>query len=102
MSLPKTYREFRENLAADQPPPLWPESLRALWWDAKGDWENAHSIAQDIASEEGFRIHGYLHRKEGDSWNAGYWYDRANTVFPKDSLEQELEDLVNWVLANRS
>ena len=98
MSLPKNYREFRIELDAPQPPPLWPESLKALWWDARGNWENAHAIAQDIQSEAGFRIHAYLHRKEGDDWNAGYWYERAKTNFPGGTLEEELEELVKWVL----
>jgi hypothetical protein len=101
MSLPKNYNEFRNQLDTPLPPPLWPESLKALWWETKGNWENAHSIAQDIPSDEGYRIHAYLHRKEGDKWNAGYWYDRADTSYPKITLEQELEELVKLVLANQ-
>ncbi len=43
-------------------------------------------------------IHAYLHRKEGDEWNAGYWYRRAGKPFPKTTLEQELKELVEFVL----
>lgn len=40
-------------------------ALLALWWDAKGDWERAHEVAQDIAGADGAWVHAYLHRKEG-------------------------------------
>ena len=69
--------------------------LQALFHDAKGDWEAAHNIAQ---SREGTllydRLHAYLHRKEGDEWNANYWYRRAKTTMPKASLQEEWESLV--------
>ena len=51
--------------------------VRALWHDATGDWDGAHRVAQDIETPEGAWVHAYLHRKEGDLVNAGYWYRRA-------------------------
>lgn len=69
--------------------------LLALWYDAKGDWERAHDIAQDLGSKEGDWIHAYLHRKEGDEGNAAYWYRRAGKPFPVGvSLQEEWEQLV--------
>lgn len=101
MSLPLNFNEFQERLKASSPPAFWPETLQALWWDARGNWENSHNIAQDIPSTTGSWIHAYLHRKEGDDWNAGYWYGRANRPFSTLSLEKELEQIVSWVLENR-
>nr|WP_292960670.1 hypothetical protein [Muricauda sp. UBA7809] len=92
--IPTTFEEFEETLDLDAPPNEWPDSLKSLWFDAKGDWELSHSIAQDIHSPIGSWIHAYLHRKEGDKWNAGYWYDRAGKPFPEYSLEEELRVLV--------
>ncbi len=46
-------------------------ALLALWWDAKGDWEKAHEVAQDVAGRDGAWVHAYLHRKDGDLVNAG-------------------------------
>ena len=43
-------------------------------------------------------IHAYLHRKEGDKWNAGYWYRRANREYPKISLEEELNTIIAYLL----
>jgi hypothetical protein len=43
-------------------------------------------------------IHAYLHRKEGDIWNADYWYKRAGKKRPSVSLGQEWEDLVKVFL----
>ncbi len=52
-------------------------ALAALWWDARGDWDRAHTEAQRAGSAAGDWVHAYLHRKEGDIGNAGYWYARA-------------------------
>jgi hypothetical protein len=86
------FQEFIENGAMPQPiNPI----LEALFYDAKGDWKAAHDIAQ---SQEGTleydRLHAYLHRKEGDDWNANYWYRRAKTTMPKVDLAVEWLDLV--------
>jgi len=68
--------------------------LRALWYDYKGDWNKAHTIAQDISTREAARVHAYLHRKEGDEFNALYWYNRAGVMQYRGTLEDEWEDLV--------
>lgn len=98
MELPADFRDFRETLKDPHPPAGWPPGLRALWYEGKGDWEAAHNIAQDMYGAAGSLIHAYLHRVEGDRWNAGYWYDRAGKPFPKTTLEQEFETLVESLL----
>jgi hypothetical protein len=60
-----------------------------MWEDAKGNWNAAHAIAQEIEDEIGSWIHAYLHRKEGDLGNAGYWYRRAKKPIANESLEGE-------------
>ena len=60
--------------------------LQALWHDAHGDWERAHGLCQDAGSGEGDWVHAYLHRKEGDLGNAGYWYARAGRSMPAASV----------------
>ena len=60
------------------------ELLRALELDAEGNWEASHSIVQQYNSTEACWIHAYLHRKEGDFGNAGYWYSRANKSKPTE------------------
>ncbi len=91
-----TFSEFNQSLKETYPPNNISEILVALWHDAKGDWESAHNIAQ---SQEGVqiydRLHAYLHRKEGDNWNANYWYRRAKTTMPNFSMEEEWNLLVN-------
>ncbi len=72
------------------------ELLQALEFDKSGDWESAHEIAQ---SKEGTllsdRLHAYLHRKEGDKFNAGYWYRRCGLNYPTISLSEEWKELEN-------
>jgi hypothetical protein len=72
--------------------------VQALWYDAKGDWHMAHTIAQEVNTADGAWIHAYLHRKEGDEGNASYWYQRANRKLPKISLDEERENLLAELL----
>lgn len=67
--------------------------LQALLLDAAGDWDGAHSIAQDVPTADGSWVHAYLHRKEGDRWNANYWYSRAGKTMPDYTLAEEWEIL---------
>ena len=65
--------------------------LRALWHDARGDWAKAHQLAQSVDDEAGAWVHAYLHRKEGDGMNAGYWYARARRPVATGDLAAEWE-----------
>jgi len=93
------YSEFVGTLNQAQPPETSSPLLEALWHDAKGDWHQAHNIAQDIPSADGSWMHAYLHRKEGDLSNAGYWYSKAGKPVATRSLEEEWEQLVKEFLA---
>lgn len=90
---------FDRSLTAEIPPEALTPILRALWLDRKGDWAGSHAIAQDLDTPDGAWVHAYLHRKEGDLWNADYWYRRAGRTRPAVSLGQEWEDLVSAFLS---
>lgn len=94
-----TFDEFKASLDADAPPAGLSPALTALWHDAKGDWEQAHRVAQDVHDRSGSWVHAYLHRKEGDFSNAGYWYLRAGKPDARDGLEQEWERIVTALLS---
>lgn len=96
--LPKNIKEFSGTLNADTPNSDWPKALKAIWYDAKDDWEAAHNIAQDMNNMMGSWMHAYLHRKEGDAFNAGYWYRQAGKSFPTISLADEHREMVEFVL----
>jgi hypothetical protein len=90
--------QFKSTLTGERPPEGITGCLAALWYAGKGDWEQAHNIAQDIPTAEGSWVHAYLHRQEGDSGNANYWYVRAGRPMPGYSLEQEWEEIVEALL----
>ena len=99
-----TLGEFKTSMKQSAPPANMSDLLKAMWYDGKGDWEASHNIAQDIHSKEGSWIHAYLHRKEGDSGNASYWYSRAGRSMPNTNLEKEWEAITKEFLnhANKS
>ncbi len=98
MSVPVHYAEFEATLKKSQPQESWPVALQALWWDAKGAWNTAHNLVDHQETTMGMWVHAYLHRKEGDEWNAGYWYRRAGKPFCKLSLAEEWRQLVKAVI----
>jgi hypothetical protein len=92
-----TFDDFKTTLASATPPAVSP-LLLALWHDARGDWDQAHTLAQDVDDPSGAWVHAYLHRKEGDLGNAGYWYRRANQPIATGSLETEWTRIVTALL----
>lgn len=89
-----TLEDFKHSKKTDSYPPL----LQALWHEAQGNWHKAHHIAQDIETPDGAWVHAYLHRKEGDLWNADYWYRRAGRTRPEVPLEEEWEEIAQSLL----
>jgi hypothetical protein len=91
--------QFRESIRQEFPPEGLSAPLAALWWDAKGDWTQAHGLVDELETKDGMAVHAYLHRKEGSLENADYWYARAGREFHRPELEDEWEALVEWLLA---
>lgn len=89
-----TKEEFTKSLQENHPPQGLSLPQKALWYDAKNDWKNAHDLVDNLRDPVSFHIHAYLHRKEGDTWNADYWYSKANKKRPNLSLNEEWEQLV--------
>lgn len=90
--------EFVKSIEGERPSLQLSDTLTSLWWDKKGDWDKAHSIAQDIPTVQGSAVHAYLHREEGVLWNADYWYTRAGRKRPNIPLEEERNLLVEEML----
>jgi hypothetical protein len=90
MNLPTFKESLKENKPPDQS-----IYLRALWYDGKENWKTAHDLVDKMEDRKAYWVHAYLHRKEGDIWNADYWYNRAGRKRPAVSLDEEWEQLVN-------
>lgn len=61
----------------------------------KGDWQDAHLVAQDHEGHElADWIHAVAHRMEGDLGNARYWYGRCGRRLRDDvSVDAELGEI---------
>jgi hypothetical protein len=94
-----TLQEFRDSITRDEPPRQLTIALAAVWWDAKGNWKQAHEVAAQEEGPAAAWVHAYLHRKEGDIPNARYWYKRADKLPATGSLEQESLFIIESLLA---
>jgi len=57
------------------------ELLKAVELALAGDWDAAHQIVQQYEDNEiAAWIHAVLHKVEGDTSNARYWYHQANQL----------------------
>ena len=94
--------EFLKSAASDDEPPAdLSTPLLALWYAERGDWDKAHTIAQELHTRDGSWIHANLHRQEGDSWNARYWYDQAGKPESKKTFAAERREIIAAVLAEK-
>ena len=95
-----SFADFQKSTAGGAPPAGLSGPLRALWLDARGEWDAAHEAAQAAGGADGAWVHAYLHRKEGDEGNAGYWYSLAGRRMPAEgvSLGAEWEQIARALL----
>lgn len=89
---------FESSLAYEHPPEELHGVLLALWLASKGKWEKAHDLVQDDPSPEAAWVHAYLHRVEGDTFNAGYWYRRAGKPVATTNLKEEWQSISSTLL----
>lgn len=94
MNLPS----FKASLSNPAPPTEASVYLQALWLEAKGNWDKAHVLIQNLPDKNAAWIHAYLHRKEGDTWNADYWYRQAGRKRPSTTLQEEWENIITTLL----
>lgn len=97
---PSTVTPDDPRFDSPRPPEDFGPALRALWHLRRGglatgrDWAIAHEIAQAHTGRAPFdAIHALIHRIEGDSFNADYWYRRAGRA-PADDVAAEWRALV--------
>jgi hypothetical protein len=96
------FDRFQASLTSDRPPKDASVLLQALWYDARGSWDQAHLLVQSQQGAQAAAIHAYLHRKEGDLANANYWYARAGIRCPGSGLQAEWRALVDGLLGERA
>jgi hypothetical protein len=93
-----TLAELKQSVTGAEPPRSLSPALAALWWEAKGDWERAHALIMDEDGKDCAWVHAYLHRREGDLDNAGYWYAKAGKAVPAGRLQDEWDGIAAALL----
>jgi hypothetical protein len=102
VTAPANFDQLRKSLHQPEPPADLRPLLAALWWEAKGDWNRAHEIAQAENGKDAAWVHAYLHRKEGDTANAAYWYNRAHQPHCTLHLDAEWDQVAFALLARQT
>ena len=76
--------EALRRLQADPALEVLPKTALAGLYVYFSCMDQAHEIAQNIASAEGSYWHAIVHRQEPDAANAGYWFRQvgAHAIFP--------------------
>ena len=92
------FETYRASVAEAAPPAGFGPAVEALWWEAKGDWQQAHRCAQRQADADGAWVHAYLHRVEGDLRNAAGWYRRAGKPVSEAPLPEVWETIARTLL----
>ncbi|MEO6734001.1 MAG: hypothetical protein ABIN01_22455 [Ferruginibacter sp.] len=92
------FEAFQQSIKDETPPAGISMYLLAMWQDGQGNWDKAHKVVDSLEDTTACWVHAYLHRKEGDSWNADYWYSKAGKKRPDVSLQQEWEAIVRSLL----
>ena len=54
-------------------------AIPAGLWLYVDELDRSHQISQQLKDSTGSFWHGIMHRREGDFWNAKYWFDRAGS-----------------------
>ena len=94
------FEEFESSVNDNNEPPAdMSQELKALWYDAKGNWDKAHELCQGAGTRDGDWVHAYLHRVEGDMFNASHWYHRAGQPKFEGSLTDEWRFIAQELLA---
>lgn len=98
-STPMNSEELARSATTDPEPPAGlTATARVLWLAKAGQWHAAHDLCQDLPDPAGSWIHAWLHRQEGDTGNAGYWYHRAGKPMSDAPLDQEWQEIAGALL----
>jgi len=93
-----TVEEFKSSFRGKEPPVCLSIEMKALWYAAKDDWNKAHMLIQNEEDKKCALVHAWLHRVEGDNFNADYWYSKAGFERPKFSAEEEFYNIVEKLI----
>ena len=93
------FETFQQSIKDNKLPAGISVYLQAMWYDGTSNWSKAHSLVDSMEDATASWVHAYLHRKEGDIWNADYWYKRAGQSRKDISLEAEWTGLLEKLIA---
>ena len=88
--------DYRNSINSEAPPKyiIDKPAFKALWLAARGQWEQAHTLVRTLEDKNGGAwLHACIHRIEGDTNNAKYWYKRTGKKYYNGDTDKELEEI---------
>jgi len=92
----------KEFLSLQKPPEFLAPALVALWLVRHNQWDAAHLLVQAATGGDEAWVHAHLHRREGDTTNAAYWYSRSGRRPSTAPPDQEWEQIATELLSRTS
>jgi hypothetical protein len=77
-----------------------PREAMAGLWQYFDCFEEAHQLADACETSNGYYWHAIVHRREGDSGNAGYWLRKTGTHPAFEPLAAEAAKIADRYFAN--
>lgn len=74
------------------------ELLEAVDLIEEENYEEAHIVLRLTETSEAAWLLAHLYRREGDKWNANYWYDKAGRTMPNYSFDTEIQEIRDLIV----
>jgi hypothetical protein len=91
---------FEHSLERAVPPPFYSEELKALWWAAKDQPNEAMRLVRVVDNANRAWVRAHLARMKGDLGCARRWYARARKRMPDTPIERERLEIALALLAD--
>ena len=90
----------RIEIVLTNSPDLRGSLTEAGMWLLAGDLSRSHEVSQKLETQSGSYWHGIMHRREGDFWNAKYWFRKVGPHPVIGQLAQHLSENASEFVAS--
>lgn len=94
----KTQLRLEKLLQSASHQPVVTKACQAGLWLLAGELNRSHELSQSLDNSDGSFWHGIMHRREGDFWNAKYWFRRTRNHPVRKLLADKISESTTELL----